>query len=46
MENMENFEVYRNPNYTEKIKLQRFFTQLQIAASFFKKTLCWQNHVL
>ena len=37
MENMENFEVYRNPNYNEKIKLQRFFTQLQIAASFFKK---------
>ena len=37
MENMENFEVYRNPNYTEKIKLQRFFTQLQIAASFFKE---------
>ena len=32
---MENFEDYRNPNYTEKIKLQRFFTQLQIAASFF-----------
>ena len=28
---------YRNPNYTEKIKLQRFFTQLQIAASFFKE---------
>ena len=34
---MENSRDYRNPNYTEKIKLQRFFTQLQIAASFFKE---------
>lgn len=36
-ENMANSRDYRNPNYTEKIKLQRFFTQLQIAASFFKE---------
>lgn len=43
---MANSRDYRNPNYTEKIKLQRFFTQLQIAASFFKVTLRWQNHVL
>ena len=34
---MANSRDYRNPNYTEKIKLQRFFTQLQIAASFFKE---------
>ncbi len=35
---MANSRDYRNPNYTEKIKLQRFFTQLQIAASFLKNT--------
>lgn len=34
---MANSRDYRNPNYTETIKLQRFFTQLQIAASFFKE---------
>ena len=34
---MANSRDYRNPNYNEKIKLQRFFTQLQIAASFFKE---------
>ena len=34
---MANSRDYRNPNYTEKIKHQRFFTQLQIAASFFKE---------
>lgn len=43
---MENFEDYRNPNYTEKIKLQPFFTQLQIAASFLKNTLLAKSCIM
>lgn len=35
MENMENFEVYRNPNYNEKIKLQRFFYTVTNCGFFF-----------
>ena len=34
-ENMENSRDYRNPNYTEKIKLQRFFYSVTNCGFFF-----------
>ena len=36
-------EEYKRPNDGERIKLQRFLTQLHLAAVFFKKNFVGEN---